>query len=156
MDKKKLIITTAVLVSAIGVHFNNAEETHNVSLFTNLVYSNTVAYPKDLWKGIIGEAVGEGYDGMYAVACVYKNRLRKGMPLGCVALKRKDLDDFVQKQGGDNVKIAKSIIKRIFVSNEGDAVNGATHYENIELFGLPPWHKSVTKVCKIGNHTFYK
>ena len=28
------------------------------------------SYPKDLWKGIIGEAVSEGYDGMYAVTCV--------------------------------------------------------------------------------------
>ena len=63
------------------------------------VYAEKISHPKYLYKGIIGEAVGEGYAGMYAVACVYRNRLRKGMPLGCVAFKRGDLDRFVEKQG---------------------------------------------------------
>ena len=42
------------------------------------VYAEKISHPKYLYKGIIGEAVGEGYAGMYAVACVYRNPIKKG------------------------------------------------------------------------------
>lgn len=111
--------------------------------------------PKNLWQGLIGEAVSEGRTGMYAVACVYHNRLIKNMPLGCVALKRKDLSKFVERQGKKYELMAKDIIRKVFIENAPDITRGATHYENIERFGIPYWAKDMVRVCKIGNHTFY-
>ena len=46
--------------------------------------------PDNLWRGHIAEAVSEGPDGMYAVACVVRNRLNAGMNSGLVALRRRD------------------------------------------------------------------
>jgi len=114
------------------------------------------SYPKDLWKGLIAEAVGEGYDGMYAVCCVYRNRLEKGMSLGCVGLKRKDLDEFVKRQGKKYEYMAKEIIEEVFFNRNIDVTKGATHYENIEVFGVPYWVKNMEITTKIGDHTFYK
>lgn len=115
----------------------------------------TITYPNNLYKGLIGEAVGERKEGMYAVACVYRNRIKKGMPLGCVALKRKDLDLFVKKQGGKYEIMAKNILLDVFERNSPDVTKGATHYENVEAFGLPPWAKNMRVVTRIGSHTFF-
>lgn len=113
-------------------------------------------YPKDLWKGVIGEAVSEGYDGMYAVACVYRNRLKQNISLGCVAMKRTDLDKFISMQGEKYEVAAKKIIKKVFIENGPDITYGATHYENVEKFGLPYWAVKMEVTAKIGSHTFFK
>jgi len=105
---------------------------------------------------LIGEAVSEGYKGMFAVACVYKNRLEKGMSLGCVAMLREDLDEFVARQGSRYEGMAKNIIWQVFVVGAKDVTDGATHYENIERFGEPYWAKYMTVTKKIGCHTFFK
>ena len=112
--------------------------------------------PANLWKGIIGEAFGEGYSGMYAVACVYKNRLERGMPLGCVALKSKDLDKFVKEQGGAYEVLAKKIIHEVFTIYTHDVTNGATHYEAVRRYGWPSWSNNMIITCKIGEHYFFK
>ena len=109
-----------------------------------------------LWKGVIGEAVGEGEIGMYAVACVYRNRLKKGMSLGCIALNRKDLDKFVKQQGTKWQKTAKKVIYKVFIYKGKDITGGATHYENVKAFGIPWWSKDMKITCIIGNHTFYR
>jgi len=117
--------------------------------------------PANLYKGIIGEAVCEGYDGMYAVACVYRNRLAKGLPLGCVALKRKDLDTFVKKQGVKYELLAKRIVDGVFDlsdnnSKPNDPTRGATHYENLVDFPMPRWAGNMRITAVIGKHTFFK
>lgn len=111
--------------------------------------------PDGLWKGVIAEAVSEGYDGMYAVTCVYKNRVDAGLPLGCCGLKRKDLDAFVTRQGKKYELMAKRIVATVFGTGE-DVTDGATHYENVERFGVPYWAKGMRVTAKIGYHTFYK
>lgn len=128
-----------------------------LSLFLDfhLVDARKISYPDNLWMGILGEAVSEGDDGMYAVACAYRNRLIKGMPLGCAALKRPDLDKFVKKQGKKYEEMAKKIIREVFEGNGPDITRGATHYENVEKFGLPSWAKNMEITAKIGNHTFF-
>jgi hypothetical protein len=93
---------------------------------------------------------------MYAVACVYRNRLEKGMSLGCVALKRRDLDEFVRREGRKAEFIAKSIIEEVFKENGKDITKGATHYENIQKFGIPKWAKKMVTTVFIGSHTFFK
>jgi len=112
--------------------------------------------PADLWKGIIAEAVSEGYVGMRGVCHVYKNRMKAGLPLGCVGLKRKDLDEFVERQGVKYERMAKNIIGEVFKNQGRDITNGATHYEHLEAFGKPYWADSMVITCKIKNHTFYR
>lgn len=119
------------------------------------IEAGNISHPKCLYKGIVGEAVGEGYEGMYAVACVYRNRLRKGLPLGCTALKRTDLDSFVNRQGEKYKKMVEKIVRKVFIENSPDVTNGATHYENIRAFGCPYWAKKMRVTAKIGNHTFF-
>ena len=126
-----------------------------VLLMVRVARTSEVIPPDNLYKGLIGEAVSEGYEGMYAVACVYRNRLEKGMPLGCVALKRRDLDVFIQTQGKKYEIMAKEIVYKVFTQTN-DVTKGATHYENIERFGIPRWAKSMVRTVKIGEHTFYK
>ena len=134
---------------------------HKIILLFLILSSNTfcladIKAPPDLWKGVIGEAIGEGYNGMYAVTCVYRNRINAGLPLGCVALKRKDLDNFVAREGKKSEIQAKEIVEKVFEENGKDISNGATHYEFIERYGIPYWAKGMKKTAKIGNHTFYK
>ena len=112
--------------------------------------------PQGLWKGLIAEAVSEGYDGMFAVACCVRNRLRKGMNHGLCAMKRKNLDVFVAKQGVKYEEMAKEIVRKVFDENVPDITGGSTHYENVEKFGVPYWAKKMTKMIKIGCHTFYR
>lgn len=118
-------------------------------------FAEKVDCPENLWMGIIGEATNHGYTGMYAAACVYRNQLDKGIPLGCVALKRKDLDEFVKREGQKKQLMAKEIIRKIFKEGTLDITGGATHYENVEKFGLPCWAKEMRVTAKIGNHTFF-
>ncbi len=120
-----------------------------------VVKNNNVKAPDNLWKGLIGEAVSEGPEGMYAVACVYRNRLVNGIPLGCVALKRKDLDEFVAKQGKRYEITSKATIQRVFKENGSDITGGAIHYESTD-FPVPEWEKDMTVTTKIGKHIFYK
>jgi len=109
-----------------------------------------------LWKVIIGEAVSEGYEGLYAVCCVAKNRLNKGMSLGLVAANRKDLDRFVQKQGVKYERMAKEIVQLVFKERNYDSTEGATHFENLEEFPVPEWASKLKVVKKIKRHTFYR
>ena len=124
-----------------------------------LIFAKSIValdYPGNLWKGLIGEAVSEGHQGMYAVGCVYRNRLKKGMNLGCVALKRKSLDNFVRRQGKKYAIMAQGIVQELFENDGKDITGGATHYENTKVFGIPRWVKKMKITCKIGSHTFYK
>ena len=108
----------------------------------------------DLWKVIMAEAVSEGYDGMYGVACVIRNR--GGDLRGFAGTHRKDLDAFCDRQGKRYIEMAKRIETIVFKNNGRDITNGATHFENIQKFGIPYWAKKMDRVAVIGSHTFYK
>ena len=110
----------------------------------------------NLWKPVLVEATGEGRTGMYAVACVYRNRISKGMNLGSSGMKRKDLDRFIYLQGRQQEIIAKDVVYEVFVEHKEDVTGGATYFENIEEFGIPYWYYDMNETCKIGNHTFFK
>lgn len=112
--------------------------------------------PDNLWKGLLGEAADQGEKGLYAVACVYRNRLERSMPLGCVALKRKDLDKFIKEQGGAYEVLAKKIIHEVFTIDTHDVTIGATHYEAVKRYGWPSWSKDMIITCKIGEHYFFR
>ncbi len=124
----------------------------------SFIASKVFAYevPNNIWQGLIAEDVGGGYRGMYAVACVVRNRQAVGLNHGLCAMKRKDLDTFCKKQGKKYEVMAKEIVRKVFVENSPDVTNGATHYEAVERYGVPYWAKSMRIVARIGEHTYYR
>ena len=161
MINNKILLTTAVLVSALGTPI--MAYTQECSSYVD---TKTLPYDKDLWKGLIAECIGEPNreELMLYVACVVRNRLRKGMTHGLVGLKRKDLDEFVRqnvayirtKGGGDYEQKVKNIVEQVFQNERTDVTNGATHYENVSRYGLPYWSKNMKEVCKLKGHVFWK
>ncbi len=117
--------------------------------------SGVISEHPELVGCIIGEAVGEGYIGMKGVAFVYRNRLAKGMDLGCKALERKDLEAFVEKEGNIVKAEALKILYDVFVLKTEDITEGATHYANLNE-EVPYWVPYMTKTVDIGNHTYFK
>jgi spore germination cell wall hydrolase CwlJ-like protein len=106
---------------------------------------------------LAGEAGGEGYLGMYAVACVIQNRAKKSHLSTSKVIK----GGFYGRTSKGARKAFSAQKKAILglVSQVGslkDITNGATHFENVEYFGYPSWTKSMIKTCKIGRHTFFK
>ena len=110
-------------------------------------------------KVIAGEAAGEGYDGMYAVACVIQNRGKDPIkivtsPYQFSAIKDNELMD-------RNYKQVKKVVDKLSnqIGNLTDTTGGATNYVTNSHYAS---HKNrgwlsrlkVTKV--IGNHTFLK
>ncbi len=114
--------------------------------------------PANLWKGLVGEAVSEGPEGMYAVACCVRNRLEAGMDTGLCALKRRDLDKFVRSEGKRVETMAKRIVERVFKEKGPDVTRGAHLYENIKKYGFPKtWdRRKVRYTCTVGEHQFYQ
>jgi len=108
---------------------------------------------------IAGEACGEGYKGMYAVACVIQNRAK---------LTNKSPSQIVTKKyqfaslHNPKLKVLYYSVKPIAnllayrIGTLKDITKGATLFENIERFGKPSWYNKVIKTCKIGRHTFFK
>ena len=106
---------------------------------------------------IAAEAVGDGYEGMYAVACVIQNRMATRHKTAYqVVTQRKQFFGATSK---NRLKLYNSVKSKVDViaKNIGhlkDITNGATHFENIKAFGLPYW--ATIQCATIGNHTFYK
>ena len=95
-------------------------------------------------RAAVGEASGEGYNGLLAVCCALRNRktLR-----GVYGFK-------TQRREPERVwEIARKAWEE---SKDKDIVGGAGHWENITAFGKPYWTKSMQKTVTIGAHTFYK
>ncbi len=95
---------------------------------------------------ILGEARGEGYRGMYAVACAIRNR---GHLKGVYGLKA-DVSDASDKT-------VQEAYKAWQMSGEGiDITLGADHWENVKTFGVPYWAINKTPTAIIGRHAFYQ
>src|SRR3990167_7273597 len=62
------------------------------------------------------------------------------------ASRRKDLAGFVAKQGAKVRKLAKLAITEARAGSQ--TVKGASHYENIEAFGMPTWAKGKPVLAK--------
>lgn len=116
---------------------------------------NAYEVPKNLWKGLIAEAVGEGPKGEYAVACVVRNRLKRGMNTGLAGLKRHDLNAFVAKEGPEAEATAKAIVKDVMVNGAPDVTGGAVYFESTD-FNKPWWAKKEKETLRLGKHIFYR
>lgn len=123
-------------------------------LTLSLLLPNCNAEEPEIWKVLLAEAADQGYDGMYAVACVIRNR--GGNLNGFYGAKRKDLDSFCKRQGSYYINLAKKVEQEVFREGARDVTGGATHFENLQRFGTPYWVKKMVITCKIGRHTFYK
>lgn len=121
----------------------------------SLSYAHSYHHPpKNLYKGLIAEdASGKS---MYAIACVVRNRLNKGMNPGLCGLKRRALDKFVRREGRKTEHLAKAVVKKVFIEKGKDITGGATHYEAVERYGLPYWAVNMQPTIKIGEHQFFK
>ena len=62
----------------------------------------------------------------------------------------------MRREGRKAEYIAKSVVREVFEENGFDTTRGATHYENIEAFGMPKWSRSMVRIVTIGRHTFFR
>lgn len=115
------------------------------------VFANT---QPPIWQVIMAEAVGDGYNGMYAVACVIRNR--GGDLHAFCGSGRKDLSVFCARQGGKAISEARTIERIIFEQGGPDVTGGATHFEAVQRYGMPYWANGMRVTVKIGEHTFFK
>jgi spore germination cell wall hydrolase CwlJ-like protein len=97
-------------------------------------------------RAIIGEASGEGYQGMLAVAGVIRNR---GHLRGIYGVNAKHVD----REPAYVWRMAEKAWRQ---SATNDITRGATHFENVKAFGTPRWSRTMTITTNIGRHTFFK
>ncbi|MCK5161623.1 MAG: hypothetical protein KAQ99_08635 [Candidatus Aureabacteria bacterium] len=128
MGKKLLIIIVLLIVSCTIMKVEAEEVKGNKAI-----------------RAIIGEASGEGYTGMVAVACAIRNR---GTLKGVYGQYAKHVDKEPQWVWG----LAKKAWKE---SKNVDIVNGGDHWESTD-FPVPSWAKEMTVTKRVGKHIFYK
>ena len=108
---------------------------------------------------ILGEARGEGKAGMYAIACVIKQRsIERKISPASVCLQKLQFscnNKGVQtnllktKEGEYALALADGIDKL-----DRGVVGFSNHYHNLSV--SPSWAKGKKEVKRIGNHCFYK
>lgn len=119
---------------------------------TDPVYAQTIRPP--YWQVIMAEAVSDGYEGMYAVACVIRNR--GGDLHAFCGARRKNLSVFCAREGREAMRQAREIENIVFKNNGTDITHGATHFEAVERYGMPKWARGMKVTARIGEHTFFK
>lgn len=100
-------------------------------------------------RAILGEASGEGYRGMLAVACAIRNRKTLKGVYGVHA-------KHVDQQSKKVWQQAKQAWKE---SQHNDITKGASGWgnkEDLKKFKKEKWWKNATVTTQIGNHYFYK
>ena len=123
-------------------------------------------YPDNLWQGFIAEETNGTYELYYAMACATRNRIQRGRDTGIVALRRKDLNEFVranirymiQTKNIDIAQLSQRAILNVFEKDSKDITQGATLHEDIDIYGFPKsWDKDkVIPTIKIGTRQFYR
>lgn len=109
------------------------------------------AYGKRAVLAIIGEAEGEGYTGMCAVASAIRNRgTLKGVYGEHAPRVKKHL--YSKK----TYQMAWDAWGVSMMPSNRASIGGATHWENVKAFGKPYWASSMVETATIGSHTFFK
>jgi len=112
--------------------------------------AQNIPCPANLYQGIIAEDCSGDYDDYLVIASVVRNRLAKGMNIGLVAMKRKNLEQFVNKEcsyalkvrGKDLIALATKSIAEVFNNNK-DYAFGAIYYEHTGIYPIPSWMKKM-------------
>ena len=125
-------------------------------------------YQRDiLIRTVLGEARGEGADGMAAVAHVIRNRAGSGTfpsDPAQVALQNNQFSVWNEGAGGgktdfspgsDLYQRAARVVDGVFSGSSADPTNGAIYYHTPSV--SPSWSGAVNKhgTTQIGNHIFY-
>ncbi len=95
---------------------------------------------------LVGEAGGEGERGMLAVAGAIRNR---GHLRGVYGVHNPSI-------ASAPAHVWTSARRAWFASATNDITHGATHWENVQQFGVPKWAKAMTRTATIGRHTFFR
>lgn len=110
------------------------------------------------------EARGEGSEGMKAVGCVVRNRVKNDTWTQIISAKWQFSsltapgDPMLVQwpvEGDPQFLEAMLLASGIYNGSIPDNTNGATHYFNPSVV-LPKWAATMTKVATIGHHVFYK
>ncbi len=132
-------------------------------LSANFVFAGLTHSERVVALTILGEARGEGKAGMYAVACVIKQRaVERKKSLAAVCLQRKqfscwnsgrDLSHLFKSPAADYaIRLAKGMVSGKDLDRR--YVNFANHYCTLNT--RPYWSKGIKPVKTIKNHKFYK
>ncbi len=97
---------------------------------------------------VIGEAEGEGYDGMLAVSEAIRNRGSLRGVYGCNSKRV-----LGQRYSDKVLRTAEQAWKDS--EGPGDITKGATHWEGTN-FKTPYWAKDMIVTATLGNQRFYK
>ena len=102
---------------------------------------------------LLSEAANQGPQGLYAVACVLRNR---GWSLvGFQGAQRQDLGAFAHGQP-DDVRQAAHDALQAMLSGGRDITLGANHFANTALGGTPWWAQGRAPTVVIRDHTFWR
>lgn len=127
-------------------------------------------YQKDiLVRTVLGEARGEGLDGMEAVAAVIRNRSNSGQfpsDPAAVALQPSQFSAWLPvgsggnnpqqfSKGSDIYRRAEQAVERVFSGQVPDRTNGALYYHTPAV--NPNWSDEANQfgTTRLGNHIFY-
>lgn len=102
---------------------------------------------------LLGEGSNQGDEGLYAVACVMRNR--QWDLSGFSAARRADLSAFALRQPRAVQRSATLVLEQVRAGGP-DRTAGATHYENVAAFGIPRWAKGKRATVVIGDHMFWR
>lgn len=120
-------------------------------------------------RTVWGEARGEGFEGMRAVAHVIKNRARRGGWWGATpaAVCRKPWQFSCWNTNDPNAAKLPQLTARdhmfpeaveaaelVLMTDDPDPTEGATHYHTAAV--RPPWSAGKTPCAVIGGHRFFK
>lgn len=101
---------------------------------------------QDAIHAIVGEAANQGYRGMLAVAGAIRNR---GTLAGVYGLQNPMAD----KQPHRVWMQARAAWRE---SATNDITLGATHWENVRVFGKPTWANTMHVTVIVKEHLFFK
>jgi N-acetylmuramoyl-L-alanine amidase len=109
---------------------------------------------------VYGEARGEPYIGREAVVHVLVNRVKLNKTTICWETFKPGqfagVEGRSQLPRGHAWADAIAVSRRVIEGGAADFTGGATHFDNIEEFGLPRWAGAKQVTGKWGNHTFFR
>jgi hypothetical protein len=109
-------------------------------------------------KAIIGEAENQGPRGMYFLACAIRNRGTLKGVYGYLKIQEVNGKYFrVTPKGARRIpdQIVKDA-KAAWEKSLAKRIHSATHWENVNAFGMPEWAREMKVVARVGDHVFFQ
>ena len=138
---KLWVIGMAVIIGMLLPDLTNAANYHD----------------QDFINAIVGEAGNQGYQGMLAVACALRNRMRvpyyrDNVLSGVYGANAKHLS----KESRETFRLAE----KAWIDSKMNNIVGSAYIwgtdSDIRKFRTQDWFNNMVPVVKIGDHTFFK